>query len=68
MTEIEPSIWLGGEQLSKDYSFLKSKRITHILSVGADFIEVFPHQFTYKIVHAPQDPTWNFYKHFNSIA
>jgi protein tyrosine phosphatase len=68
MTEIQPGIFLGGQELSKDYSFLKSKRITHILSIGSDFTEVFPHQFTYKIVVSKNNPTWNFYKHFNSIA
>lgn len=68
MTEIQPGIFLGGKVLSKDYSFLKSKRITHILSIGSDFTEVFPHQFTYKIVVSKNTPTWNFYKHFNSIA
>lgn len=68
MTEIQPGIYLGNETQSQDYTCLKSNRITHILSLGMSFTEVFSHQFTYKIVHAKQDPTWNFFKHFNSIA
>jgi hypothetical protein len=68
MAEIQPGIWLGCENKSKDFTFLKSNRITHILSIGSDFTELFPHQFKYKIVQANQDPTWNLYKHFNSIA
>jgi hypothetical protein len=68
MTEIQPNIFLGGEKHAEDYSFLKSNRITHILSIGSNFTELFAHQFTYKIVTSKPTPTWNFYKHFNSIA
>ena len=68
MTEIQPGLWLGCENKSKDFAWLKLNRITHILSLGSDYSEVYTHQFKYKIVQCTQDPTFNLYKHFNSIA
>lgn len=68
MTEIVPGIFLGSESHSRDLSFLISKRITHILSLGSNFTEEFPHQFKYKIVAADANPNFDFYKHFDSIA
>lgn len=68
MSEIQPGLFLGGESLSRDYAYLKSNRITHILSAGMNFTEEFEHQFKYLIIQADSNPAFDFYKHFDSIS
>lgn len=68
MSEIQPGLFLGGESLSRDYAYLKSNRITHILSAGLNFTKEFEHQFNYLIIEADSSPGFDFYKHFDAIS
>jgi len=57
-------LYLGAEMAAKNLTALKTRSITHILTVGFGLTQAFPEQFVYKKIDAYDDPAQDLSKHF----
>jgi protein-tyrosine phosphatase len=61
---ITDDIFIGNMASASNYDEMKKNGITHILSVFNGAYELFPGDFSYKIIHINDDPWVDISKHF----
>ncbi|KAL7715692.1 hypothetical protein QTN25_006786 [Entamoeba marina] len=64
--EIIPSLFVGGFFNSLNQRFLKAKNVTHILSIGKEFVlPRFPQLFMYKVIDIDDSPDTDIKQYFD---
>jgi len=64
--EIQPGLWLGSLESSKDRIFLKSKNVKYVLSVIQQYSPYYPQEFTYHVLSVDDLPEEKLSGHFNT--